>query len=994
MRLKKNIITVSVLLLIFFNTLSAQEARRPNIIFFLADDLIFDGISAYGRTDIKTPNIDQIADDGVKFTRFYNTTAICMASRAQYMTGLYEFSTGCNFDRANLAHDLWEKSYPVILQNHGYTTGFAGKFGFRVDEPDHKKGSVETVKKSFDWWCGWLGQGNYDMSRNKEAEEYIKLYGDESEHTTYALGLMGQAFIKKYADSEKPFCLSLSFKAPHTPYDTDNRYDSTYAGWEFAKPQNYGGGDKVPPHVKAGRPYAKGKSWLKDYQGSMSNYHQMVYGMDEAVGMIMEELEDHGLDENTVIIFTSDNGHFNGVKGLGGKLHPYEEGSLAPMIYLDPRVSKKKTDIVTSLSGNIDIAPTILELAGAEIPDEMQGRSLLSVINGKTKSIHESLLLINVWGARAAQSIAVVSEQWKYIHWFYGADGYQQKEELFDMKKDRLELSNEADNPAFKKKLSKMQKEYDHWMDYWAKNHLPGSDYELYSDLAKRDADYQSFDETTIEKMGIGVSEKDRKNAGKKGAKQPNILFIMSDDHSSNVVGAYNSHLKDYVQTPNIDRLAEEGAMLANVVCTNALCTPSRSSILTGKYSHKSGVYTLREELNSADIPTLPKLFKQNGYQTAVVGKWHIHGDNLHGFDYYAVTQSQGAYINPSYVTKDGKVKREGHSTDIITDLSIEWLQQRKEGDPFILLTHYKAAHGPWHYADRHKALFAEDIIPEPPTLFDGYENRAPGGVGSNQARIHNPGSKMSLSYWFQTNKKGKKGKWPTGQLNLDGKSEEEITRITYQKYVKDYMRCVKGIDEGVGKLLAYLESIGELDNTIIIYTSDQGMYVGEHNFFDKRLALDEAMKMPFLIRYPKTIDKGKVVDELVNNVDFTSTLLDFARIDIPDEMQGISFKEILEGKKPKEIRNASFYAFYSGGSPKHYGIRTKDHKLLKYVDKNGDVIGSDLFDLSRDPNELVNLYDNSDFDSLKDKMERLLKEEIVKVDIDPGQMPGKLNSK
>jgi arylsulfatase A-like enzyme len=445
------------------------------------------------------------------------------------------------------------------------------------------------------------------------------------------------------------------------------------------------------------------------------------------------------------------------------------------------------------------------------------------------------------------------------------------------------------------------------------------------------------------------------------------------------------------VLTPNINRLALEGAMLTNVVCSNSLCTPSRASILTGKYSHKSGVYTLREELNTAGIPTLPKLFSRQGYQTAVVGKWHIHGDNLHGFDHYAVTRSQGAYINPSFETREGKIRREGHSTDIITDLSLEWLQERKKEAPFMLFTHYKAAHSPWQYADRHSELFAADTIPEPPTLFDSYENRSPGGVVNNQARIHEEGSKMSLSYWFETNKKGKKGAWPTGQLNLAEKSDQEKARATYQKYVKDYMRCVKGIDEGVGRILAYLEQTGELDNTVIIYTSDQGMYVGEHNFFDKRLGLEEAMKMPFLVRYPKEIKSGMVVDQLVNNVDYTSTLLDFADIKIPEEMQGISFREVLQGKEPDYLRRASFYAFYSNGSPKHYGIRTKEHKLLKYVDKEGVVTGSDLFNLSEDPHELVSLYGNPEHSLLQQKMEQLLTEELLQVDIKPGQLPGKL---
>lgn len=963
-----------------------KSDARPNIIFILADDLTFDGVGAYGRSDVKTPNIDHLAGRGIRFTRYYNTTAICMASRATIMTGKFEFSTGCNFDRDDLSLDNWHNSYPSLLKKNGYITGFAGKLGFRVDESKDRK-SIDSVKSSFDWWCGWPGQGKYEMSANREAEEYHKLYGNKKEHTTYALGLMGKAFIEKYADSKKPFCLSISFKAPHTPYHTDKRYDGVYQDHDFETPGNYGGAIQLPEQAIAGRPFIKGKSWMKDFQGSMQKYHQMVYGLDVAVGMILNELKSQGLDQNTVIIFTSDNGHFNGTKGLGGKLYPYEEGALAPLLYYDPRVADKKNGELTALSANTDIAPTILDIAEIAPPEDIQGKSLLPLIEGTQESIHESILLVNAWGARAAQSLAVVNENWKYIHWFYGTDGFEPEEELYNMQSDRLELKDLSEDTRMQSEKEKMRTTYDWWMEYWKDHCLPGSDYEYYPELAKRGADFTDIKRSHVLKMGTALTENNRKTGDED---RPNILFIMSDDHSPNAIGAYNSHLKDFVLTPSIDRLAKEGVTFTNAVCTNALCTPSRASILTGKYSHKSGVYTLREELNTAQIPTLPKLLNQNGYQTAVFGKWHIEGDNLHGFDNYAITKGQGAYVDPSFVTKEGKLRTEGHSTDVITDLSIDWLENRNSDEPFILFTHYKAAHGPWQYADRHKDLFEAQNIAEPSNLFDTYLNRAPEGVPQNQARIHSPGSKMSLSYWFQTNKKGKKGEWPTGQINLDGKSEAEKTKITYQKYVKDYMRCVKGIDEGVAKLIAYLRSTGELENTVIIYTSDQGMYLGEHNFFDKRLGLEEAMEIPLIIRYPKLVNKDTIIADLVNNVDITSTILDFAGISQPEEMQGISFKKLLEGKNPKIRREASFYAFYSNGIPKHYGVRTKRYKLLKYVGKDGNVIASDMFDLYEDPDEMTSLYSNPEYKILQETMENTLKKECVNVGIEEAQLPGK----
>ena len=474
--------------------------------------------------------------------------------------------------------------------------------------------------------------------------------------------------------------------------------------------------------------------------------------------------------------------------------------------------------------------------------------------------------------------------------------------------------------------------------------------------------------------------------------KNPNILFIMSDDHSAETIGAYATTLKGYVQTPNIDRLAKEGALFTNVQCTNSLCAPSRASIITGKYSHKSGVYTLRENLNTKEIPSVPKSLQDKGYQTAVIGKWHIHGNSTHGFDYYAITQSQGSYWNPSLATNKGeKLRKEGYVTDVYTDHSIDWLEQRNKSKPFFLMTHYKAAHGPWEYAKRHTDLFKDATIPEPETLYDDYTNRNINGVSLFQSRIHkNDTDKKSLSFWFQNGKKGTSGKWPTGNLNLSEMNSKEKTAATYQKYIKDYLRVVKGIDEGVGRLIAYLEEEGELDNTIIIYTSDQGMYIGEHGFFDKRLGLNEALKMPLIIRYPKTIKEGIHVDELINNVDYAQTLIDMANAEIPAEMQGYSFWDLVQGKNKKDwARKQSFYGFYSNGAPKHYGLITKKHKLLKYVGKDGHLLGMDLFDRLKDKNEMYNQVLNPDYTEVLKDMELKLAKELKEIDLKENLLPG-----
>lgn len=456
---------------------------------------------------------------------------------------------------------------------------------------------------------------------------------------------------------------------------------------------------------------------------------------------------------------------------------------------------------------------------------------------------------------------------------------------------------------------------------------------------------------------------------------RPNILFIMSDDHSVNTIGAYGGWLASYAQTPHIDRLAAEGMMLTNCVCTNSLCAPSRASILTGQYSHKNGMYTLREELDTTGKSTLPVVLHRAGYQTAVIGKWHLHGDNTHGFDYYAMTRGQGAYFDPSLETPSGKRRDKGHATDVYTDVSLEWLAKRDKDRPFFLMCHHKAAHGLWQPAKRHAGLYRNVQLPEPETFWDDFAGRTQ-GAGTKSATIF-----PQLTKFMQGGKKG--NGWPTGDLDVTGLDEKQQKQAAFQKYAKDYLRCVAGIDESVGRLYQYLEQEGILDNTLVIYTSDQGMFVGEHGFYDKRLMLDEALKMPFVARYPKAIKGAQVSDAIVNNVDFAQTLIDFCGLAAPGTMQGRSFWPLLRGKV-KQTREASFYAFYSSGVNKHYGIRTKQYKLILY----GDGTTRELYDLKKDACEGKNLYGAPGYTEVVQAMETRLQQSIQEVDITPDQLP------
>jgi arylsulfatase A-like enzyme len=501
---------------------SAWAASRPNIVFLLADDMRFDAAGFMGNKDVKTPNLDRLAERGVVFERAYDTTAICMASRAQLMTGKLEFSTGCNFEHGHMSMPIWQESYPMLLRESGYYTGFAGKFGFDV-EPQGKAKGANVVRPCFDWWGGWMGQGSYEVSGNKDATAWHEKHAGEKEHTTRALGILGQEFIREAGNSGKPFCLSVSFKAPHTPYATDPRYDEIYEDATFTKPENFGpdAAGHLPKQPFAGRPPTKGKGWVKDFDGASRQYHQMVYGMDHAVGMMLEELEKQGVADNTVVVFTSDNGYFNGSKGFAGKIYAYEEASRAPLVVYDPRHSTAGKKVrIDQLTGNIDIAPTLLDLAGVKAPSGMQGKSMLPMLDNPSHENHQTLPLINVWGARPSHSLAVVSKDWKYINWFYGADGYTPTEELYSMKNDRLENRNLSASAEQRGLMANMRKQYDAWLGVWEKEGVRNNGYQKYLKLADRNFDWSKADPELLESMGA-IDEASRNGAGKeKSAKK------------------------------------------------------------------------------------------------------------------------------------------------------------------------------------------------------------------------------------------------------------------------------------------------------------------------------------------------------------------------------------------------------------------------------------------------------------------------------------------
>lgn len=441
--------------------------------------------------------------------------------------------------------------------------------------------------------------------------------------------------------------------------------------------------------------------------------------------------------------------------------------------------------------------------------------------------------------------------------------------------------------------------------------------------------------------------------------KKPNIIFIMSDDHASHAMSCYNSKINE---TPNIDRIANEGMKLNNTFCTNSICAPSRATILTGKYSHLNGVETLDDNFDNTQL-TFPKLLQKNGYKTAMIGKWHLGQGKKHqptGFDYWNVLPGQGDYVDPQMIEMGEKKKFKGYVTDLITDFSLDWIGKHKDNDdPFLLMCHHKAPHRPWVPNKKHADMYKDLEIPYPETFNDDYSNRS--------SAAENAEMRIDRDLVFGWDLK----ELPDREISMDN---EKMKKWKYQKYIKDYLRCIASIDDNVGRMLDYLDEEGLTDNTIIVYTSDQGFFLGDHGWFDKRFFYEESLRMPFVIRYPEEINPETENNDIILNTDFAPTFLDFAGLDIPDEIQGKSFRKLLSQQSSESLRDVMYYHYSMYPSSHnvypHYGVRTDRYKLIYYYD-TGDNGEWELFDLKTDPNEMNNQYNNPEY---KETITRLKK--------------------
>jgi len=465
--------------------------------------------------------------------------------------------------------------------------------------------------------------------------------------------------------------------------------------------------------------------------------------------------------------------------------------------------------------------------------------------------------------------------------------------------------------------------------------------------------------------------------------KRPNIIFIMTDDHASHALSCYGSRIN---RTPNLDRLAKEGMLFENCFCTNSICAPSRAVILTGKYSHLNGVVDNGAEFDGSQ-QTFPKLLQRGGYETAIIGKWHLKSEPT-GFGYWNIlvgSWGQGEYFHPLFSENGTQRKNTGYVTDIITDKCLEWLEERKSDKPFCLMCHHKAPHRSWEPDEKHAKMYEDIEIPEPPTFNDDYKTRSDAARQQEMTVEYHltpgdlkvePPEELTDQQRKKWNRTGVHGEHWSPSENLKGQA---LKKWKYQRYIKDYLRCIASVDDNVGRLLDYLDSTGLAKRTIVIYTSDQGFYLGDHGWFDKRFMYEESLRMPLMIRYPEEIKAGSVNGDITLNLDFAPTFLDFAGVAKPTDMQGQSLRPLLYNNTPDDWRSSMYYHYYEypgwHAVKRHYGVRTKRYKLIHFYH---DIDEWELYDLQEDPHELNNIYDDPAYTSivkeLKDELVRLRK--------------------
>ncbi|KAL4994895.1 alkaline-phosphatase-like protein [Aspergillus recurvatus] len=503
---------------------------------------------------------------------------------------------------------------------------------------------------------------------------------------------------------------------------------------------------------------------------------------------------------------------------------------------------------------------------------------------------------------------------------------------------------------------------------------------------------------------------------------RPNIIFIMADDHASKSISCYGAGIN---HTPNLDRLATEGMRFNHCYVTNSICTPSRAAILTGTHNHVNGVMTLNSKINKR-LPNVAKQFRTGGYQTAMVGKWHLGEGKGHeptGFDYWSVVPGQGEYFDPQFIGPAGMAREAGYATDIITDKSLSWIRSRDKQRPFFLMCHHKAPHRSWEYDPKHRHLYA-DPIRLPDTFRDDYKNRAKAatvakmrvaedltygdlGLVQPEGGAALVGPKMIDTWSFHDRKVPAPGPEDVKKLRLMAKEDgrvftfdtpQELAEFKFQRYMQRYLRTIQSIDDNVGRMLDFLDEEGLTESTIVVYTSDQGFFLGEHGWFDKRFMYEESFQMPFLIRYPRDIAAGSICDDIICNVDFAPTFLDLAGLRVPTYMQGVSFRPLLLRKTPADWQQVAYHRYWMHRDViheayAHYGVRDQRYKLIYWYNEDFGLEGTrpggqerewELFDCEKDPLELFNCYNDPAYADVVARMTRLLEEKMEEIGDEP----------
>ena len=486
---------------------------------------------------------------------------------------------------------------------------------------------------------------------------------------------------------------------------------------------------------------------------------------------------------------------------------------------------------------------------------------------------------------------------------------------------------------------------------------------------------------------------------------RPNIVYIMTDDHTAQMLSAYGN---SPIQTPNLDRLASEGVLFRHSYVANSLSGPSRACMLTGKHSHKNGFTNNEHGVFDGSQQTMPKLMRQAGYQTALIGKWHLVSQPT-GFDYYEILHGQGEYYNPTFIQMDGSRKvAKGYCTDIVTDKAIDWMEHRDQDKPFILFVHHKACHRDWLPPMKYLRAYEDQTFPLPGNFWDNWEGRV---AAQQQEMTIGSAHDMDIVYDNKIYRQGDSTRLSQAYLNNIKRLDEAdrrvydqfydsittafyqnpptgraLTEYKFQRYMRDYAKVTRAMDDNVGRLMDYLREHDMLDNTLVIYTSDQGFYMGEHGWFDKRFMYEESLNTPLIMRLPDGMERRGEIDDMVQNIDYAPTFLELAGAPIPDDIQGVSLVPLLKGKQsPKHWRNSIYYHFYEFPAEhmvkRHYGIRTERYKLIHFYN---DIDTWELYDLQEDPTEMHNLYGKPGYEKLTKKLHKQLDKLQKKYDVRP----------